>query len=140
MLVRTIIILAALLVPNASAIAADLTVADDGTSAGYVTLSWPDASGNTFELKEQTSQGWHTLYRGSDRATTLSGRPDGTFEFQLIADGAPVGAPVTVTVQHHPLSRAWAFFAVGATMFIALLVLLITGGRSADADENQTAA
>jgi len=140
MLFRAIIILAAILVPNSSAIAAGLTIADDGTNAGYVTLAWPDAAGNTFELKEKTSQGWRTLYTGGDRATTLSGRPDGTYEFQLTADGASVGAPVVVTVEHHPLARAWAFFAIGAAMFIVLTVLLVKGGRDVDAHENQTAA
>ncbi|SDE19348.1 MULTISPECIES: hypothetical protein [Kordiimonas] len=138
MVLRAVIILAALLVPNAPAFATGLTVADDGTSAGYITLAWPDTRGNSFELKQKTASGWHTLYTGGDRATTLSGLPDGSYEFQLTADGARVGTPVTVTVSHHPLSRAWGFFAVGAFMFIALTAFLVLGGRAVDSD--QTAA
>lgn len=138
MLVRIIIIMAILLAPNSAAIAAGLTVTDDGTTAGYVTLSWRDVTGNTFELKEKTSQGWQTLYAGGDRATTLSGLPDGNYEFQLTADGTRVGAPVTVTVQHHSLTRAWVFFGAGALMILALVTLLVRGTRTAN--QNQTTA
>jgi hypothetical protein len=41
----------------------------------------------------------------------------------------PWSEPVTVTVAHHPLSRAVAFFTVGALVFLATLGLIVRGAR-----------
>lgn len=121
--------MAGLLLSFPQAVAAELTLSDNGQSAGYLTLSWADVRGNSFELKYNTSEGWDTLYTGGDRATTLSGLPDGRYEFQLIADGIQVGEPLVVIVEHHSLGRAFAFFSVGAAMFLVLAMFLITQGR-----------
>ncbi len=125
MLFRFVILLVALWVPSLPAFSADLVLSDDGLAAGYATLSWQEVEGNKFELKENTPTGWHTIYSGGDRASTLSGLRDGTYEFALWVDGQPYGAPLVLTVSHHPLGRAWMFFGVGALMFMALVALLI---------------
>lgn len=127
MLFRFVILLVTFWMPSVSAFSADLDLADDGLSAGYATLTWQEVDGKIFELKENTTAGWRTIYSGEDRATTLSGLKNGTYEFALWVDGAQRGEPLALTVKHHPLSRAWIFFGIGALMFVALVSLLMRG-------------
>ncbi|WP_020399722.1 hypothetical protein [Kordiimonas gwangyangensis] len=115
--------------PLTAAKADDLIISDNGLTAGYATLAWPNVEGKSFVLEENVSGNWRPVYDGPDRATTLSGRADGDFTFRLKADGQLVGDPMSFTVAHHPLSRAWAFFAVGAAMFVALVGVLLRGSR-----------
>lgn len=112
---------------SAPALAQDaLQVGDNGSSAGYVTLVWPDAEGASFTLEEQSGEGWTTLYEGSARATTLSGLSNGTYVFRLSSDGAGAPSVLTFEVAHHPLSRALMFFGLGAVLFLILLFILFT--------------
>lgn len=122
-------ILSSLVAPLTTAKADDLIISDNGLTAGYATLAWPNVEGESFVLEENVSGNWRPVYDGPDRATTLSGRADGDFTFRLKADGHLVGDPISLTVAHHPLSRAWAFFAVGAGMFLALVGVLVRGSR-----------
>ena len=118
--------------------APNLALMDDGLTAGYATLEWQGVPGHYFVLEEKTSTGWQFRYQGPDHATTLSGLADGTYTFRLRAsdgngtaspEARVVGAPITLTVAHHPLSRAWSFFSAGAVMFAALITLLAIGTR-----------
>lgn len=122
-------ILSSLAAPLTAAKADDLIISDNGLTAGYATLAWSNVEGESFVLEENVSGNWRPVYDGPDRATTLSGRADGDFTFRLKADGQLVGDPISFTVAHHPLSRAWAFFAVGAAMFVALVGVLLRGSR-----------
>lgn len=128
-IIRIVIILSLSLFVAAVAEASELELADDGLSAGYATLGWPTAEGTNFILQQQKDGVWQTLYEGGDRATTLSGLSDGNYRFRLMVDGTRAGVPVEITVAHHPLGRAWTFFAVGAVMFLLLLAMLIMGTR-----------
>jgi hypothetical protein len=128
-LVLTVMILSSFGAPLTAAKADDLIISDNGLTAGYATLAWPNVEGDNFVLEENISGNWHSVYDGPDRATTLSGRADGDFTFRLKADGQLVGDPLSLTVAHHPLGRAWAFFAVGAAMFVALVGVLVRGSR-----------
>jgi len=73
------------------------------------------------------------IYKGPDRATVISGQADGTRVYRVreVGEGRvyPWSEPVTVTVAHHPLSRAVAFFTVGALVFLATLGLIVRGAR-----------
>ncbi len=113
--------------PASYAFSADLYVSDDGSAAGYVTLAWPDVSGKSFVLEEKKGQVWQEVYEGPDRATTLSGLPNGTYGFRLTADQGTHA--IEVSIQHHSLARAWLFFAVGAGMFLLLVGMLLVGTR-----------
>lgn len=122
-------ILSSFVVGFGAATADDLVIADDGRTAGYATLAWPGVPGKSFVLEENDAGVWRVIYQGPDRATTLSGRPDGRYEFRLKADGQFVTTPLSLTIEHHPLSRAWMFFGIGAVMFVLLLAVLIRGSR-----------
>jgi hypothetical protein len=79
------------------------------------------------------------VYRGPDRATVLSGLPDGTYYFRarIWQRGEPVTAwsePVRAEVEHHSLARALGLFALGGVVFAATVALILlgrgqTGGR-----------
>ncbi|MCP5380935.1 MAG: hypothetical protein H6912_01070 [Kordiimonadaceae bacterium] len=109
----------------------EIEIVDNGTTAGYVTLAWPSASGKTFELKQKENGHWKIIYQGQDRATTLSGLADGTYHYALMMDGqSNAEDEINITVRHHTLKRAWTFFGVGAAMFLILITILTIGGRN----------
>lgn len=139
--------------PLKPALACDSQVA----TAGYYRLLWhrrhrsdadlaadaSDADGREFEIEESADPSFaraKIAYRGHDRASVVSGRGDGTYYYRarlIDGDGAKRASPwsdvVAVTVDHHPLSRALAFFAAGALVFLATLALIVGGSLAARA-------
>ena len=144
--------------------------ADARTSAtGYYTLSWdaPDTpTGDSisavtlFELQVRTDADvWRPQYTGPDRATTITGMPDGRYVYRVRVwrpPQPPARDPAaarhlarssgreedfraglasawsierTVDVRHYGLVRVVIILAVGACVFLATLVLVITGHR-----------
>lgn len=88
------------------------------------------------EERSPASGRTRTIYTGPDRATLISGQADGSRVYRagaLGADGRVTAwsEPVTVKVAHHPLGRALGFFALGAVVFVATLLLIIRGAGSA---------
>ena len=121
-----ILLLVGLVLPVSMARAAEIQMTDDGRTAGYVTLAWPDARGDV-TLERRDDGNWTPIYQGADDATTLTGLPNGTYEYRLRDASGAVSQPYEVTIAHHPLSRALAFFGTGLVMFIVLLTLLFRG-------------
>lgn len=107
-------------------------------TAGYYRLTWSGDSARepVYTVQEAPSAEFHstrTVYRGRNGATVLSGLPDGERYYRVRArygDGevTPWSEPVRVRVDHHPLSRAWTFFGVGAVVFLSTLGLIVAGG------------
>lgn len=137
MLFRIIMLMTVFAASAPLAFGQTLTLADDGRSAGYATLAWAAADGNSFLLEEYEGDEWHTIYEGGDRATTLSGLADGSYRFRLSADGGAPGPEFDLTVAHHPLSRAFGFFGAGAVMLAVLIVLLVAGARRHEGYEGE---
>jgi hypothetical protein len=105
----------------------------DIATAGFYRLSWEAGAGRV-ELQEAESPGFAhpaTRYLGHDRATVISGRPDGVWYYRLRsrddARAGPWSETVRVTVQHHPLSRALLFFGLGIAVFLATLLMILRG-------------
>lgn len=106
-------------------------------SAGYfrLTWDWKDTENRRFELQESRSPAFvqpQTLYQGPDRASLLSGRPDGAYYYRVRLhpeDGqpGPWSDTVEIDVEHHSLGRAFTFFGVGAGVFLATLGLVVGG-------------
>lgn len=104
---------------------------------GRVVVSWESPSVGQVHLQQGLDRRFNapsTLYRGNDSASVITGlvdgdyyyrgrleRPDGTF-----SDWSPM---VTVTVSHHSLPRAFSFFLLGLIVFVATLLLIISGAR-----------
>ena len=111
--------------------------------AGYYTLSW--SPGNevagldvVFELEESNTSTFSSatlIYRGADRATSMSGRADGEYFYRVRELSESTNTAGTwsathqVTVAHHPLSRSFLFLAIGAIVFVATTVLILSGQR-----------
>lgn len=108
------------------------------SSAGYYRLSWQSEIAGDFILQEATDAAFSqatTLYSGPDTATLISGRSDGTYYYRIRnaqdVDTSDAWSNVAkVEVAHHPLSRAFVFFALGALVFIATLAIVVLGSRS----------
>jgi hypothetical protein len=117
--------------PGASA--EGLQVHPEHSSDGVYQLSW-DSSGEVVieESRDGSFEAPNVVYRGPDRAATLTGRPDGRYFYRLrsLASHRADTESARVIVQHHPLSRALAFFAVGLLVFTATVVLVLRGAES----------
>jgi hypothetical protein len=104
----------------------------DVATAGYYQLRWYSASPVILE-ESQTAEfaSPRVIYHGSDAARVMSGKPDGDLYYRIRSSdhNAPSNV-VKVTVRHHSLERAFAFFALGATVFVATLLLIVTGARA----------
>lgn len=108
---------------------ADVAVSD----TGHFRLSWPaPGEGAVVTVEESTASdflGARTIYQGAESATVISGRLDGTYHYRIRAGRGPWSEPVSVTVRHHSLAQAFAFLAVGAVVFVATALLIISGHR-----------
>ena len=112
------------------------------SSAGYFRLSWKNSSDkdteNTqYELQEASDPAFtHAtiLYSGPDTASLISGRRNGIYYYRVGSvdeQAEPVWSnSQIVEVSHHPLSRAFMFFALGALVFIATLTMVIVGNKA----------
>jgi hypothetical protein len=118
----------------AGAAPVELHASTDVATAGYFQLRW-SVPGEAVVLQEDTTPAFTSprlVYRGPDNARVLSGKTDGEWYYRARTAGAEsaFGEVLEVTVRHHPLSRAFAFFALGALVFLATLAAIITGARS----------
>ena len=119
-----------------------LTTDTELATAGYYQLSWqPGLDGAShkalrFELQQSPTadfQGVKIIYRGPDRASVVSGQPDGDYYYRIRAMSdqtiTPWSHPIIVKVQHHPLGRALGFFATGAAVFFITLFFIVFRSR-----------
>jgi hypothetical protein len=103
-------------------------------SAGFYQLSW--ATGATaIVLQEAETPDFaspRVVYRGADNARVMSGKSNGDWYYRARTAGSEseFGNVVKVTVQHHSLPRAFAFFALGAVVFLTTLGVIVKGARS----------
>ena len=115
--------------PDAPTLASDTAVAE----AGSYRLHW-SAAGRAVELQEAPTAAFASpqpLYLGTDSATVISGRPNGSWHYRVrfLDPPGPWSVPVQVRVLHHSLTKAFGFFAVGAVVFLATVGLILAGGR-----------
>jgi hypothetical protein len=102
-------------------------------TAGFYRLNW-ETEAESFELQEASSPGFEnttTSYSGPDRATVISGKPDGTWYYRVRASTngqpGPWSNPATVTVAHHSLGRAVMFLSLGFIVFVAIVLTIFRG-------------
>ena len=109
--------------------------ADTGVAtAGYYQLSW-DTGAAEIVLQEAPTRDFaspRVVYRGADNARVMSGKRDGDWYYRARTAGSDseFGNVVKVTVRHHSLGRAFAFFALGALVFLVTLTVIVKGARS----------
>ncbi len=114
-----------------------LSVAPERSTDGVYRLLW---SGDVpVEIEEARAPDFgdaRVIYRGADRSSVLTGRSDGTYHYRVSAlDGESAEiATASVTVEHHPLSRAFAFFGVGLVVFGCTVALVARGADEEGSD------
>lgn len=118
-----------------------LSASPERSSDGVFQLEWTQPG--PVRLEESLDSDFRDaalIYEGKDRATTLSGRADGTYFYRLLAlepnrpaeaDSTHAVGQTEVRVSHHPLSRALAFFGLGFLVFASTVVLIVVGDRKA---------
>lgn len=109
----------------------ELTADPELSDTGYFRLSWT-GDGAAVTVEEATTADFsdaRVIYEGTEAATVMSGRLDGTYHYRIRAAQSRWSAPIIVTVRHHSLAQAFAFLTVGALVFVATAVLIIAGHR-----------
>ena len=121
--------------PAPDTVAPRLSVDNTVVTAGFYRLSW-EAGIERVELQEATDPGFDnpaTTYTGPDRATVISGKPNGSWFYRIRTlydkSAGPWSEPLTVTVAHHSLTRALLFLALGVTVFIATVLMIVRGSE-----------
>jgi hypothetical protein len=110
------------------------------TNEGHVLLQWGhDDELLIYQLQMAATADFTAptrLYEGSDKASFLSGLVDGRHFFRVRArepdseTWGPWSASAEVVCEHHALTTAWAFFAVGGALFVLIVLSVGTGARS----------
>ena len=110
----------------------------DIATAGFYRLSWEMDNAGRVELEQADNPTFTDAvlrYRGPDRASVISGMPNGEWYYRVRTVGklgaGPWSKSVAVTVTHHPLARALMFFALGVVVFLATVVLILRGAEPA---------
>lgn len=105
----------------------------DVATAGFFRLSWETEAGRV-ELQEATAPGFRSpviSYSGPDRATVISGKPNGEWYYRVraVEEDRPESwsETVKVTVAHHNPSRALLFLSVGIVVFVAIVMMIVRG-------------
>lgn len=117
-----------------------LVVSPSTSNDGVAKLSWHAPSDTAVSLQQSTNSGFsdaRTIYHGPDTATTVTGLADGRYFYRAalnIENEAPPGwsEPVELTVTHHSLTKAFTFFTLGVIVFLATLIMIMTGSKGKD--------
>ena len=112
------------------------------STTGYFHLSW-QTDAKRVELQEAQTPSFEkprTLYIGTDRATVVSGKPDGQWYYRIRdISGNQQGnwsEPVVVSIKHHSLGRAFGFFFIGMLVFVGILAIVIRSARQTHQHED----
>ena len=125
---------------SSQAIAKPPTLQSDSeiATAGYYRLSWEGIATSDYLLQEASDPDFtnvKTLYEGPDTASLISGRSNGVYYYRVrtidqAEDPDAWSNVAKVEVTHHPLSRAFMFFALGAIVFFATLIVVVVGNKT----------
>lgn len=110
------------------------------TTEGHATLSWAARDGNgpvrAFELQYASHPGFtdaRTWYRGPDRASFVSGLPEGRtwFRVRAVEEGltGPFSEPIAVEVEYASAATVTRLMALGAIVFLATVATVAVGHR-----------
>lgn len=110
---------------------------------GTFQLIW-DAGGTDVVLEEVGPDAdlGRVIYEGSDESRVISGLPDGEYRYRVRHALEPEAwsEPVVVTVEHHHIGKALAFFSLGALVFVSTIALIAWGAIRDARDGGRDAA
>lgn len=103
----------------------------DDAREGHATLTWTTlAQASTYRVSDADGS---VLYSGAFPQAFVSGLEDGKHLFSVVALDATghliakSQVPAVVMVKHWPLAQALVLFAIGAIVFLALVIVLAYG-------------
>lgn len=107
-----------------------LACPSEASATGAYRLSWEDVAGARFRLTE----GDAVLYEGDQAATTVSGRPAGTYAYRLVAVDAAgaetvAGSCIVAVAPPSPALTA-GLMGAGFVVFAATTALVLRGHRA----------
>lgn len=105
-----------------------LSCPEEPSLTGAYRVSW-QSEGDAPTAYRLTENG-APLYEGPDVATTVTGRPEGRYEYALFTGGGAPAASCVVEVRPPPMSQALGLMSVGALVFLSTLVLVVFGHRA----------
>lgn len=115
----------------------DLKIASGSAfQQGIVKLEWSansEVRPTQYELQQAMEANFSeakTIYQGTDEATFLSGLNNGTYHYRLRSDDGRWSETISVDVEHHSLNLALVLMAIGATVFLIILGVIIQGSRN----------
>jgi len=103
--------------------------------SGYIRLSWQAGAGVPYELQQDTVPDFTNarwVYRGPDRASFVSGLPDGTYYFRVRSGDGVWSPPLRLAVKHQSLVLAFSLFGIGATVFLLTAGMVVRGARETE--------
>jgi len=115
------------------------------TNSGYIKIEWDKGEGEkafTYEIQQSEDEDFNeyeVLYKGRDRATFVSGLPNGIYFYRVrsIQDGqtSAWSEVIKVEVEHHSLSLAFSLAGLGLVVFLLTVYIIVHGVRK----QNETA-
>jgi len=128
------VLIAAVIAASGTALAEPVRLEADTevASAGYFQLRW--FADTAIELQESPTPDFSSprlVYSGRDKARVMSGKSDGEWYYRARPTRADAAwsNTVKVTVLHHPIERAFGFFALGAVVFLGTALVITKGAR-----------
>jgi hypothetical protein len=98
---------------------------------GSYRVSWKGADGADVQLVETGPLGEQVIYLGPEDASTITGRPQGDYQYSVAVVGQPESsAECTVKVRPYSLSLALGFFAVGLAVTVLTIGVILRGHRA----------
>jgi len=104
-------------------------ICPEPSDTGAYQLKWKGPDGADYRLEEDG----RTLYRGPDRASSVSGRGAGEYLYRVAVktdNGWSFGPSCTVRVSPPSLALAFTFLGMGFLVFLVVLLVVIAGHRA----------
>ncbi len=102
------------------------------SSSGHTKLEWTQGDGGPYELQYATDDAFSDakiVYSGLDRASFISGLPEGKHHYRIRGENSPWSAPLIVNVQYQSMQLAFSLFGTGAVVFLLTVLVVVKGAR-----------
>jgi hypothetical protein len=100
-------------------------------SDGYIRLSWiSDSQNDEYELQKSTNPEFVdpiSIYKGPDQASFISGLKTGDYYFRVRGKSEEWSPVLKVTVTHPSLKLALTLSAIGLSVFLITVLVIIRG-------------
>ena len=100
------------------------------SNSGHIKLEWDSEGPSDFVLQQDITNDFtnpKTIYQGPDRASFVSGLPNGNYYYRVRSDSGKWSETLLVTVQHQSLRLAFMLAGLGAIVFMMTVFVVIKG-------------